>query len=154
MSGPPAPLPTRWSAISQARAETWSSIRIRSLPLTATTCTTSISPKSAKARILGDGTGPLDSDIQLKVRAGSNLAKSLVRTAWRTQDSDWDAEIAEVGAADLIARASVAINGWSGPAWLRTGWFQTYLLLGELAGNEDLRATSRTAAAASENGRL
>ena len=91
----------------------------------------------AKARILGGG--PSDSDIQLKVRAGSNLAKSIVRTAWRTQDSDWDAEIAEVGAADLIARASVAINGWSGPAWLRTGWFQTYLLLGELAGNEDLR---------------
>ena len=93
--------------------------------------------ETAKARILGGG--PPDSDVQLKVRAASNLAKSLVRTAWRTQDSDWDAEIAEVGAADLIARASVAINGWSGPAWLRTGWFQAYLLLGELAGNEDLR---------------
>jgi hypothetical protein len=95
--------------------------------------------ETAKERILGDGTGPLDFDAQLKVRAGSTLAKSLVRTAWRTQDSDWDAELAEVGAADLIARASVAINGWSGPAWLRTAWFQTYLLLGELLGNEDLR---------------
>lgn len=95
--------------------------------------------ETAKARILADGNGPLDFDAQLKVRAGGNLAKSLVRTAWRTQDSDWDAEVEEVGAADLIARASVAINGWSGPAWLRTGWFQTYLLLGELAGNEDLR---------------
>jgi hypothetical protein len=93
--------------------------------------------ETAKARILGGG--PSDSDIQLKVRAGSNLAKSIVRTAWRTQDFDWDAEIAEVGAADLITRASVAINGWSGPAWLRTGWFQTYLLLGELAGDEGLR---------------
>jgi hypothetical protein len=95
--------------------------------------------ETAKARILGGGTGPPDFDAQLKVKASSNLATSLVRAAWRTQDSDWDAEVAEVGAADLIARASVAINGWSGPAWLRTGWFQAYLLLGELAGNEDLR---------------
>ena len=63
----------------------------------------------------------------------------MVRAAWRTQDPDWDAEIVEFGAADLIGRASVAINGWSGPAWLRTGWFQAYLLLGDLAGNEGLR---------------
>ena len=93
----------------------------------------------AKARILGGGTGPPDFDAQLKVKVSSDLAKSLVRAAWRTQDSDWDVDITEIGAADLIARASVAINGWSGPAWLRTGWFQAYLLLGELAGNEDLR---------------
>jgi hypothetical protein len=95
--------------------------------------------ETAKARILGGGTAPSDSDVQLKVRATGNLAKSVVRTAWRIQDSDWDAEIGEVDAADLIARASVAINGWSGPAWLRTGWFQTYLLLGGIAGNEGLR---------------
>ena len=82
--------------------------------------------EAAKARILGGGAGLSNSDVQLKVRG-------------RTQDSDWDVEITEIGAADLIARASVAINGWSGPAWLRTGWFQAYLLLGELAGNEDLR---------------
>jgi hypothetical protein len=93
----------------------------------------------AKARILGSDTGRSNSDVQLRVRASSNLSRSLVRSTWRAQDSDWDAEIVEVAAADLIVRASVAINGWSGPAWLRTGWFQTYLLLGELAGNEDLR---------------
>ena len=82
--------------------------------------------EAAKARVLGGGARLSNSDVQLKVRG-------------RTQDLDWDAEITEVGAADLIARASVAINGWSGPAWLRTGWFQAYLLLGALAGNEDLR---------------
>jgi hypothetical protein len=94
--------------------------------------------ETAKARILGDVTGQMDFDAQLKVRAGSNLARSLVRAAWRTEDSDWDAEVVEVGAADLIARAGVGINGWFGLAWLRTGWFQTYLLLGEMARNEDL----------------
>lgn len=89
----------------------------------------------AKARVLGSGT----SDVQLKVRTDGNLASSMVRAAWRTQDPDWDAEIAEFDAADFIGRASVAINGWSGPAWLRTGWFQAYLLLGDLPGNEGLR---------------
>jgi hypothetical protein len=89
----------------------------------------------AKARVLGSGA----SDVQLKVRTDGNLASSMARAAWRTQDADWDAEIAEIGAADLIGRASVAINGWSGPAWLRTGWFQAYLLLGNPAGNEGLR---------------
>jgi hypothetical protein len=79
--------------------------------------------EAAQAHILGSGASPSNSGVQLKVRAG-------------TQDPDWDAEIAEVSAADLIARASVAINGWSGPAWLRTGWFQAYLLLGELAGDD------------------
>jgi hypothetical protein len=81
--------------------------------------------EAAKTRILGGGAGPPNSDVQFKIRAS-------------TQDSDWDAEITEVSAADLIARAAVTINGWSGPAWLRTGWFQAYLLLGELAG-DDLR---------------
>jgi hypothetical protein len=81
--------------------------------------------ETAKARILGGGAGSPNSDVQLKIRAS-------------TQDSDWDAEIVEVSAADLIARAGIAINGWSGPAWLRTGWFQAYLLLGEPTG-DDLR---------------
>ena len=45
----------------------------------------------AKARVLGGGT----SDVQLKVRTDGNLASSMVRAAWRTQDPDWDAEIVE-----------------------------------------------------------
>ena len=92
--------------------------------------------ESAKARFLASGTGP-SPDVRLKVRARGGLAGSVVRDAWRTQDSDWDAEVVEVGAADLIAGASVTINGWSGPAWLRAGWFQAYLLLGGLTTDED-----------------
>jgi hypothetical protein len=95
--------------------------------------------EATKARVLGGAADRSDSDLQLKIRAGSDLAKSLVRPEWRTQDSEWDAEIAEVSAGDLVTRASVAINGWPGPAWLRAGWFQVYLLVGELAGAEDLR---------------
>ena len=108
--------------------------------------------EAAKARILGGGTGRCPTEGQ----GGSHSRQLQGSPAWRTQDSDWDAEIAEVGAADLIARASVAINGWSGPAWLRTGWFQAYLLLGELADNEGLKhqvepLLQRLKAAAYEN---
>ncbi len=92
--------------------------------------------ETARARGLGSGAGPL-ADARLKVRADGNLARSMVRDAWRTQESDWDAEIIEIDAAKLIAGASVMINGWSGPPWLRAGWFQAYLLLGEPADVDD-----------------
>src|SRR2546427_1331692 len=36
-------------------------------------------------------------------------------------------EIIDVGA--LMAKASARYNGWSGPPWLRQGWFHAYLLL-------------------------
>src|SRR5712691_3787504 len=36
-------------------------------------------------------------------------------------------EIIDVGA--LMAKASTRYNGWSGPPWLRQGWFHAYLLL-------------------------
>jgi hypothetical protein len=36
-------------------------------------------------------------------------------------------EIIDVGA--LMANASVRYNGWSGPPWIRQGWFHAYLLL-------------------------
>jgi hypothetical protein len=79
--------------------------------------------EAAKARLLGSGADPSNSDVQLKIRKGP-------------QDSDWDAEITEVRAADLISRAAVTVNAWSGPAWLRAGWFQAYLLLAELTGGD------------------
>ncbi|HZP68853.1 MAG TPA: hypothetical protein VFB29_02815 [Pseudolabrys sp.] len=79
--------------------------------------------EAAKTRVLGSGGGPAKSDAQPKLRTGP-------------QDPDWDAEITEVRAADLVAGAGFAVNAWSGPAWLRTGWFQAYLLLGQLAGDD------------------
>jgi hypothetical protein len=39
------------------------------------------------------------------------------------------ARIEIVDAAALMARALVRYNGWSGPPWLRQGWFHAYLLL-------------------------
>jgi hypothetical protein len=99
----------------------------------------------AKARILGNRADSSGSDAQdLKVKADSEPARSLVRPEWRTQGSEWDVEIAEVGAAELVASASVAMNGWLGPAWIRTGWFQAYLFLNEHAGDENLKQRIET----------
>lgn len=68
---------------------------------------------------------------ELKVRANSVLAKSLVRPHWYTQGSSWDAAIEEVSTADLIAHARRAMNGRVGPPWLRSGWFHAALLLAD-----------------------
>jgi hypothetical protein len=87
---------------------------------------------AARARLLGGEAGAATpATLALKVRAASDLAESLVRPDWRTQESRWDATIEEVDAADLIASATIAMNGWLGPPWVRTGWFQAALLLGE-----------------------
>jgi hypothetical protein len=40
-------------------------------------------------------------------------------------------EVVDVSA--LMAKASVRYNGWSGPPWLRQGWFHAYLLLAPTA---------------------
>jgi hypothetical protein len=51
------------------------------------------------------------------------------RAATAAQKKKWagKVEIVDVGA--LMAKASVRYNGWSGPPWIRQGWFHAYLLL-------------------------
>ena len=65
----------------------------------------------------------------LRVHARDELAKSLVPPAWIVAGVEWDAEVTSISIADLIRSTRIAMNGWSGPAWIRTGWFQAYLLL-------------------------
>lgn len=95
--------------------------------------------EAAKARLLGsrtDSSAPVLRD--LKVKASGPIAKTLVRSDWRVRDSEWDAEVAEVSAAALVASAAYAMNGWLGPSWVRTGWFHAYLLLNDSTGGDDL----------------
>jgi hypothetical protein len=55
-----------------------------------------------------------------------------VRTAGATARPDpWDVEIEETAVSDLVGRAMTVINGWLGPPWLKTGWYQAYLVLGD-----------------------
>jgi hypothetical protein len=83
--------------------------------------------EAASARLLATPAEPARRD--LKVRAEGALAKGLVRSEWQGGGPEWDAAVAEVSAADLVAAATVAMNGWLGPSWLRTGWFQAHRLL-------------------------
>ncbi len=66
----------------------------------------------------------------LKVRATSERTRALVRPPWLAEDAPWDAVIEEVSAAALVADDTVALNGWLGPAWVRSGWYQAYRALG------------------------
>jgi hypothetical protein len=67
----------------------------------------------------------------LKLRTESALAQSLVRPEWRADGADWDAAIQEVEAGRLVASATTSVNGWMGPRWVRSGWFQAYRLLAD-----------------------
>lgn len=67
----------------------------------------------------------------LKVRAGGALAQNLIRPEWRAEGADWDAAIAEVGARDLVASTTMAMNGWLGPSWTRRGWLHAHRLLAD-----------------------
>ena len=63
----------------------------------------------------------------LKVRAAGNLAQS--HPAWAAQATDWDVEVSEADAADLVVAATRVSNGWIAPPWVKAGWFHAAQLL-------------------------
>jgi hypothetical protein len=83
--------------------------------------------EAARQQILSPDAPPLPGDLE--VRTGTALTRSLVRPDWLS-DGAWDAAVEEVSAAGLVADATVALNGWLGPRWARSGWFHAYRLLG------------------------
>ncbi len=85
--------------------------------------------EAARQRMLDGDPPPLPGE--LKVRARGALARSLVRPGWLITDGQWDATVEEVSVSELVAGATVALNGWLGPRWVRSGWFHAYRLLGD-----------------------
>ena len=65
----------------------------------------------------------------LKIAARGRLAKS--HADWSARDADWDAEVNEVDAGELVASAMFAVDGWLAPPWVRTGWFHAAYLLAD-----------------------
>jgi hypothetical protein len=65
----------------------------------------------------------------VKIKASGRLARS--HPDWSTRDTDWDVELTEVDAAELMASATFAMNGWLAPPWVRTGWFHAERLLAD-----------------------
>jgi hypothetical protein len=74
---------------------------------------------------------PLDEApvADLKIAARGSLAQS--HPEWSARDADWDAEVDEVDAAELVASAIFSVNGWLAPPWVRTGWFHAERLLAD-----------------------
>ena len=72
------------------------------------------------------------------------MSASLVRPTWRAQGPDWDAAVEEVGAAELVTSSTISLNGWLGPAWIKTGWFHAERILADAT--DDAEARHRTEA--------
>ena len=80
---------------------------------------------AAKARF-SDGDASVG---DLKVKAAGSLAQS--HPEWSAHDIDWDIEVVEIDAARLMDAATLAVNGWLAPPWVRTGWFHAERLLAD-----------------------
>lgn len=83
--------------------------------------------EAAQAKVSGAPKGPPLSGLRIK--ASGRAAQS--HPAWTATGTDWDIDVYEVDAADLVAAAMQPTNGWFGPPWVKTGWFQAEQLLGD-----------------------
>ena len=59
------------------------------------------------------------------------LWSSRIKTTPQSQTRQGDVAVTAIDASVLQAHAMTVVNGWIGPPWLRQGWFQTDLLLGD-----------------------
>jgi hypothetical protein len=87
--------------------------------------------EAAKARF-SDAAGELLPTVRgLKVKANGRLAQS--HPDWSARNTQWDVEVVEIDAVELLASATLAVNGWLAPPWVRAGWFHAERLLGRAA---------------------
>lgn len=87
--------------------------------------------EAASSRFAGNADAWASAARSFKVRAEGALAQEIVRPQWRAEDADWDAVVYEVDARRLVESATTFVNGWSGPRWVRSGWFHAYRVLAE-----------------------
>ena len=85
--------------------------------------------EAAKSKLLDAAASLPPFTAALRVQASDELANSLLPRALIVAGAEWDAEVASVSSANLVRSTRTEMNGWSGPPWIRTGWFQAYLLL-------------------------
>jgi hypothetical protein len=64
-----------------------------------------------------------------RVRAKGRLAETILRARWDAPGDGADVALEAVPIENLLASAEVWFDGWSGPPWIREGWYQAYRLL-------------------------
>ena len=79
----------------------------------------------------------------LKVRVEGTLAARVLGRPSAPAAGDWDIVIEEIGLDRLLAPHRLDINGWSGPPWLKQGWFHAYLLLADGVVGADAKARAQ-----------
>ena len=72
------------------------------------------------------------------------LWSSRIKTTPQSQTRQGDVAVTAIDASVLQAHAMAVVNGWIGPPWLRQGWFQADVLLGDAL--IDLQTKTRSAA--------
>lgn len=85
----------------------------------------------AEAAMAGfsDAAGDLSPAVgELKIKVSGRLVQN--HPDWSARNADWDAEVVEIDAVELLATTTLAVNGWLAPPWVRTGWFHAERLLG------------------------
>ena len=64
-----------------------------------------------------------------RISAKGRLAETIVRTRWDAPAEDADFALEAVPVESLLGPAEVRFDGWSGPPWIREGWFHAHELL-------------------------
>jgi hypothetical protein len=80
--------------------------------------------EAAKAALAGAGSAP-----SAKIAAKGKLAEAVVEARWGPGEAAREIVLQEVAVDDLLADAGVQLVGWSGPPWIREGWFHAHRLL-------------------------
>jgi hypothetical protein len=66
--------------------------------------------------------------VTLRIRASGPLAQSVLPAGWRARAGEWDATLEEIDLDSLADANRSPFGGWSGPPWLKQGWYQASLL--------------------------
>jgi hypothetical protein len=74
----------------------------------------------------------------LKVKATGTAIHT--HAEWSGQTINWDVEVFDVDAADLVASSTRASNGWLAPPWVKAGWFHAERLLADAIGDAAQKA--------------
>src|SRR5438445_8465284 len=88
--------------------------------------------ESAKQRVLrGPGADGSGGRMSVRLSATGALAERLARALGPLSTAGWDARVETIDVGELIAAHAANLNGWRGPPWIKEGWFNAYLALGE-----------------------
>ena len=67
----------------------------------------------------------------IKFGAKGQLATTIVRAPWGLAGDGGDVTLEEIAVGDLLEGVGAQFTGWSGPPWVKEGWFQAHRLLAQ-----------------------